>query len=649
MVKLGSPNLVLILFCYVAFACGSSSGQTSDSFDYEDKSSNTLMTYTGHPRNAAAFDYNLDGAKDLMIGTGATAWKQISMTSLKVPRFLDETTSVFQHSLPSDSQGFIIADYDNDSYIDVYVPSLTGHRLYRNVSGVFSDVTNSVGSDFTDNDESFGAAWGDYDADGYLDLLLLLGGDFGRWDEGSDTQVLLRYNSTTGEFEDQTSASGFQDQPRINSALWADFNGDNDVDLVLIQGCDDLLTCTGNNSTYFVNVDGTELVDYSSILFPDKALLKGNFTLGTVADVNNDARLDLVYVMDDQIGYLVPEDWTDGIPNWNDGEVKLVDGWKKAKWTPIGTAPLDICNLDYDLDGRIDVLGAAYQTPVLYENYDDSPDLYAYPTAIAAITDFGGPADQMPNNGFVAADFVGDGLTELYFARTDDKDFFYKAIDSNPATLPVWIGIRLESEAGTNNYYGIGATVTVKAGTHIQSQVVDGGSGRGYQNDLDLVFGLGDYTGQTVDVTVRWPAGGVNEVEDLAIRQYHTIQDYPTVIASTVSARTIYRLGGSVHDWEFIWETGPNWDPDEDYVRFDISGLSYGCTPSETVLNRSMSDVDLVVEETSSGSWKHTLTWVDTDCRAKCDIPFTVESGFGTYSSVSSTHYLKIRTCLQAP
>lgn len=656
-----TTGAALTMICVALAGLVGMNAVKADELVYGDRSYATQMYggYTGTPRDAAAFDFNHNGTKDLLLATPEIAWQQIGQTVEKVPRFMNVTDDVFAEiQLPTNPEGFLIADYNNDSWIDLYVPSLSsaGHKLLRNDAGEFADVTSTAGSAFTSaaNRRTMGGAWGDYDADGDVDLLLLIGiAANGRYDFGSNTQVLLKNNTAGGSttFEADWS-TGFAPRPRIRQAFWVDFNKDHDLDLVLMQGCDDITYCSGDYSTYYVNVVNNGQREFVDNLtgFPGKPYLKGFCSLGTVTDVNNDGQLDLLYLADDVVGYLVKEDWDDGIPNWNDGEVKLKSGWERAPWTPIGTQPLDIASFDFNLDGRCDLLGVNGWIPVLYPNYDAGSQDYAYPQPTDAIHAFGAAGSAEANRGTVSADFVNDGLTELYFARpstfTGVHGFFYKAIDQTPSTAPKWIGVQLQATAGSNNYCGIGATVTVTAGSHVQAQVVDGGSGRGFQNDLNLVFGLGDYAGSTVDIEVYWPAGQTNLFPGLQVGQYHVLGDVPNVIESTVSGGLIYHVGSEVTDWEFKWETGPNADQDLDRVILNTVKLSQYCMPAYSVLSTSVPNVTVVIEPTDVGTFLHTLTWSNVECRAPCDFPYTVQSAVGTYVSTSSVDHLFVPACI---
>src|SRR5439155_17361666 len=66
-------------------------------------------------------------------------------------------------------------DYDNDGFLDLFVPNINigglKHFLYHNNGDrTFTRITNSVLNDTADL--PYSCAWGDYDNDGFLDLFV---------------------------------------------------------------------------------------------------------------------------------------------------------------------------------------------------------------------------------------------------------------------------------------------------------------------------------------------------------------------------------------------------------------------------------------------------------------------------------------------
>ncbi len=103
-------------------------------------------------------------------------------------------------------------DYDADGWDDVMV---NGPRLLRNNGdGTFEDVTESAGISGIGSD---GGVWGDFDNDGCLDW-------FANADSYSRADILLQSNCD-GTFTDVTELSGITDQQDYN---YCDGNSDND-------------------------------------------------------------------------------------------------------------------------------------------------------------------------------------------------------------------------------------------------------------------------------------------------------------------------------------------------------------------------------------------------------------------------------------
>ncbi len=107
-------------------------------------------------------------------------------------------------------------DYNNDGFDDLL---LDGCRLFRNDSGKhFTEVTDAVG---LTGIEGRGGVWGDFNNDYWLDLYIC----------GRDTADYLCKNHF-GKFTDVTAASGNPSDPYpTEGAGWADFDQDGWIDL----------------------------------------------------------------------------------------------------------------------------------------------------------------------------------------------------------------------------------------------------------------------------------------------------------------------------------------------------------------------------------------------------------------------------------
>lgn len=83
-------------------------------------------------------------------------------------------------------------DYDNDGWLDLVVTSYGTNRLFRNLGDdTFTDVTKSAG--LTPSSGFWaGASWGDYDRDGFLDLYIC---GYVQYSPEDSQQVTLQYDT----------------------------------------------------------------------------------------------------------------------------------------------------------------------------------------------------------------------------------------------------------------------------------------------------------------------------------------------------------------------------------------------------------------------------------------------------------------------
>jgi hypothetical protein len=141
-------------------------------------------------------------------------------------------------------QGIAWGDYNNDSYLDLFVArgslggSSTSNTLYQNNGdGTFTDVTRQAGVTAIGN--YWGCAWGDYDNDGYLDLFVACSGATVVGTPGNAN--LLYHNNGDGTFTNVAANEGVELEDGGASphrcAAWADYDNDGFLDLIIKDGC----------------------------------------------------------------------------------------------------------------------------------------------------------------------------------------------------------------------------------------------------------------------------------------------------------------------------------------------------------------------------------------------------------------------------
>jgi len=125
-----------------------------------------------------------------------------------------------------------VADVNNDGWPDLYFTSSrfgASNALYLNQKdGTFRDVSAEAGVggkgavNRAGEGVSMGAVWGDYDNDGFEDLLVY------KWGYPQ-----LFHNLGNGPFEDVTAQSGLRTWMNSNGAVWLDFDRDGLLDLYI--------------------------------------------------------------------------------------------------------------------------------------------------------------------------------------------------------------------------------------------------------------------------------------------------------------------------------------------------------------------------------------------------------------------------------
>ena len=160
---------------------------------------------------------------------------------------------------PCWAMGAVVGDYNNDGWPDLLVTCFGGVVLYRNNGdGTFTDATKEAGLG-GDNLWATGAAFGDYDNDGWVDLFVSHYVDFhldnmasfGSSDTckylGIDVQCgprglkgspdNLYHNNHNGTFTDVSKRTGVSDEEHRYglTAIWSDFDNRRQARLICHQ------------------------------------------------------------------------------------------------------------------------------------------------------------------------------------------------------------------------------------------------------------------------------------------------------------------------------------------------------------------------------------------------------------------------------
>jgi hypothetical protein len=145
------------------------------------------------------------------------------------PPVLDPKLKPIERQIASMGAAVSVVDYDSDGWNDIYFTNSrqgSHNALYHNLhNGKFEDVAAKVGlADLNEPGTGvcMGAVWGDYDNDGYEDLLVY------KWGRPE-----LFHNEGGKKFVNVTEGSGLPKWVNANSAIWLDFDGDGLLDILI--------------------------------------------------------------------------------------------------------------------------------------------------------------------------------------------------------------------------------------------------------------------------------------------------------------------------------------------------------------------------------------------------------------------------------
>ncbi len=408
--------------------------------------------------------------------------------------------------------GAAAADFDGDGWTDLYVTShgppgvpAPGHqRLYRNRGdGTFEEVAAAAGVAIvsTTSGDGFGAAFGDIDLDGDLDLFV------SGWQFESFGNRLFR-NNGDGTFTDVTNSAGIAaDGVRGFAPCLADMTGDRYPEI--------LIAADFGTSSYFINQgDGTFEEQTAESGIDQTWAGMGN----AVADFDGDGHLDwyVTAIFDDAgLGYGDGNKLYINQGNGRFDEVAILAGVNDGGWG-WGTVGVDLNH-----DGLVDLIEVnGWQRP----EYTGERARLWINRGDGTFTDVAGTAEfdhDLIGLGLLHFDYDNDGDQDLALTTPAGEFRLYRNDLSGPAVN--WLRVLLDTSGSVGLAPdGLGSRVSVTVGDRTLYRWITSCSNYLTSSEMSAHFGLGAEL-VADEVRVEWPDGTITILENVGANQTLTV------------------------------------------------------------------------------------------------------------------------------
>ena len=504
---------------------------------------------------AAWGDYDNDGWLDLFlvntVGPLTASLEEAAASSARAALYRNNGDGTFTDvtaqagvGLSTMGMGAEWADADNDGLLDLVVTAYGRNTFFRNNGdGTFTDRSDASGLGAQTGFWT-GAAWGDYDRDGRVDLYVVgyvqysatsLGATSKHYDVEEPASInpssfppernLLYHNEGNGRFSEVAARAGVANpEGRGLEASWTDFDRDGWPDLYVANDVSDNVLYQNLGDGTFRDVSHqARVADY-----------RGAMGIA-VGDWDNDQDMDmLVTHWIAQENALYVNKLTELAVRMSGGARPALQFGDEADRFGLGQIALDFVGwgagfFDYDNNGTLDLLvvnGSTLQEPDRPERLVPMRDQMFWNQGggrgFFDVSSVSGPYFQESHvgRGAAFADYDNDGNVDLVIVNHGEPAVLLR--NTGHATN-AWVAFRLAGRR--SNRSALGAKLRLVAAGQ---QIREVGASSSYlsQDALTQHFGLG--AAARVDtLEIIWPSGARQVLVNLDARTIHVVVEEP--------------------------------------------------------------------------------------------------------------------------
>ena len=497
-------------------------------------------------------DFNQDGRDDITLATGLG--EEIHFYQNQDGEFERVDLGI---NNTEQAKSVLWVDIDNDGDKDFYASAFAGaNRLYENIGDLtFEEITIQAGLPI-DSLKSFGAIWGDYNRDGFVDLYYT---ERPNANSGTKMRNRLFKNLGNNTFEEVTYETNCADEDRLPfCAAFFDYNNDKWPDIFIANDRKKRSTLLRNDKGVFTDVSEECNAD----------IMIDGMNAG-VADVDNDGLSD-VYVTNTPSGSVllkctIDEDTNQPIFTDEAGDRGI--GFYGIGW---GANFLDVNN-----DGWQDLYVSGMQIGsdvISSELYINDKTGYFYQST----TGFKG--DTVTSFVNAVGDFNDDGYPDI---MVNNSEYFDSQLWTSEPGNNNWLKVDLRGIR--SNRDGIGSKIEVFCGALKQTRFTHCGIAFMGQNSSTELIGI-DQNSIIDSLIITWPTGHIDILKNLSPNQKITVIEGQSTNGEISIDSDITLITSTLNNKKTLqFSSNPN--PAESFIQFSTEKLNGDF--SYTILNVS--------------------------------------------------------------